>query len=160
METFSALLDICAGNSPVPGEIPTKGQWRGNLMFSLICVWINGWVNNGEAGDLRRYRAHYYVTVMQYSFRIMPTFHPKAMQFLQKISSRNTTIILELQNSILFCMCIYTYIWFLQKLNNKNMWTIFRKSNSRPRIIHKNHLSWVMLVPLSLGQSSDWPRAR
>ena len=24
-------------------------------MFSLICAWINGWVNNGEAGDLRRH---------------------------------------------------------------------------------------------------------
>ena len=41
-----------------------KGQWRGALMFSLICVWINGWVNNREAGDLRRYRAHYDVIVM------------------------------------------------------------------------------------------------
>ena len=29
-----------------------------------ICVWINGWVNNREAGDLRRYRAHYDVIVM------------------------------------------------------------------------------------------------
>ena len=35
-----------------------KGQWRGALMFSLICVWINGWVNNREAGDFRRYHAH------------------------------------------------------------------------------------------------------
>ena len=41
-----------------------KGQWRGDLMFSLICLWINGWVNNREAGDLRRYRAHYDVIVM------------------------------------------------------------------------------------------------
>ena len=41
-----------------------KGQWRGALMFSLICVWINDWVNNREAGDLRRYRGHYDVTVM------------------------------------------------------------------------------------------------
>ena len=40
------------------------GQWRGALMFSLICAWINGWVNNREAGDLRRHRAHYDVTVM------------------------------------------------------------------------------------------------
>ena len=47
-----------------PVNSPHKGQWRGALMFSLICVWINGWVNNGEAGDLRRYRAHYDVTVM------------------------------------------------------------------------------------------------
>ena len=41
-----------------------KGQWRGALVFTLICVWINGCVNNREAGDLRRYCAHYGVTVM------------------------------------------------------------------------------------------------
>ena len=33
---------------------------------SLICAWINGWVNNRNAGDLRPHRAHYDVTVMQY----------------------------------------------------------------------------------------------
>ena len=33
-------------------------------MFSLICVWINGWINNRQAGDLRRYPAHYDVTLM------------------------------------------------------------------------------------------------
>ena len=38
-----------------PVNSPHKGQWRGALMFSLICTRINGWVNNGEAGDLRRY---------------------------------------------------------------------------------------------------------
>ena len=47
-----------------PVNSPHKGQRRVALMFSLICVWINGWVNNREAGDLRRYRAHYDVTVM------------------------------------------------------------------------------------------------
>ena len=48
-----------------PVNSPHKGQWRGALMFSLICVWINGWVNNGEAGDLIRHRVHYDVTVMK-----------------------------------------------------------------------------------------------
>ena len=43
-----------------------KCQWRGVLMFSLICVWINDWVNNREAGDLRRHRGHYDVTIMQW----------------------------------------------------------------------------------------------
>ena len=43
-----------------------KGQWRGALMFSLICTWIYSWVNNPEAGDLRRYRAHCDVSVMWY----------------------------------------------------------------------------------------------
>ena len=41
-----------------------KGQWRGALMFSLIWTWMNGWVNNREAGDLRHHGAHYDVTVM------------------------------------------------------------------------------------------------
>ena len=75
METFSALLAIWAGNSPVTGEFPAQleGQWRGALMFSLICPRINGWVNNHEAGDLRRHRAHYDVTVM-WAMLSMPTF--------------------------------------------------------------------------------------
>ena len=47
-----------------PMTSPDKGQWRGAMMFSLI--WINVWVNNREAGDLRRYCAHYAVTVMPY----------------------------------------------------------------------------------------------
>ena len=47
-----------------PVNSPHKGQWRGALMFSLICTRINGWVNNREAGDLRRHRALYDITVM------------------------------------------------------------------------------------------------
>ena len=43
---------------------PHKSQWRGALMLSLIWAWINGWVNTGEAGDLRRHRADYDVIVM------------------------------------------------------------------------------------------------
>ena len=47
-----------------PVNSPHKGQWPGALMISLICARINGWVNNGEAGDLRRHRAHYDVIIM------------------------------------------------------------------------------------------------
>ena len=64
METFSALLALCVGNSPVTGEFPHKCQWCRALMFSLICAWINNWVNNHEAGNLRCHRAHYDVIVM------------------------------------------------------------------------------------------------
>ena len=49
-----------------PVNSPHKGQWRGALMFPMICVWINGWVNNRKAGDLRRYRTHYDVIVMEW----------------------------------------------------------------------------------------------
>ena len=48
----------------LPANSPYKGQWRGAWMFSLICTWINGCVNNRAAGDLRRHRAHYDVSVM------------------------------------------------------------------------------------------------
>ena len=51
METISALLAICAG------------------MFSSICARINGWVNNGDAGDLRCHRAHYNIIVMKRGMR-------------------------------------------------------------------------------------------
>ena len=66
METFSALLALCAGKSPVTTESSSQRKasdaelWR----FTLICAWTNGWVNDGDAGDLRRHRAHYDVTVM------------------------------------------------------------------------------------------------
>ena len=51
-----------------PVNSPHKGLWRGALMFSLICAWINRWVNNREAGDLRRYCAHYDLIVMSIWF--------------------------------------------------------------------------------------------
>ena len=63
METFSALLAICARNSPAPLNSPHRGQWRGALTFPLICVGING-RNTREAGDLGRYCANYDVSIM------------------------------------------------------------------------------------------------
>ena len=48
------------GNRWIPH---TKRPVTRSFDLSLICVWIKGWVNNREAGDLRRYRAHYDVTV-------------------------------------------------------------------------------------------------
>ena len=65
MEIFSALLVIHPRLIPrSPVNSPHKGQWRGALKFSLICFWINDWVNNREAGDLIRHRAHYDVIIM------------------------------------------------------------------------------------------------
>ena len=66
METFSALLTICAENSPVPGEFPAQRSATRSFDVLFICVWINGWVNNREVGDLRRHRAHCDVIVMSF----------------------------------------------------------------------------------------------
>ena len=56
---FPRYWPFVRGIQRFPVNSPHKGQWHGALMFSLICVWINGWVNNREAVDLRRYLAHY-----------------------------------------------------------------------------------------------------
>ena len=69
VETFSALLDLCEGNPSVTGGFPSQSQWRGALMFSLICVWTNGWTNNRDTGDLRRHRANYDVIVVMFDTR-------------------------------------------------------------------------------------------
>ena len=47
-----------------PVSSPHKNQWRGAWVFSSICAWTNGWVNNRDIGDLRRHCAHHDVTVM------------------------------------------------------------------------------------------------
>ena len=60
---FSRYWPFVRGIHRSPVNSPHKGQWRGVLMFSLICAWINSWVNNDETGDLIR-RAQYDVTVM------------------------------------------------------------------------------------------------
>ena len=63
-KSFPRYRPFVRGIHRSPVNSPHKGQWRGALMFSLIFVWINGWVNNREAGAMRRYRAHYVVIVM------------------------------------------------------------------------------------------------
>ena len=55
---FRFIGPLCRVNSP------HKDRWRGALMFSSICAWTNGWVSNHGAGNLRRNRAHYGITVM------------------------------------------------------------------------------------------------
>ena len=74
MEVFSALLAHCEVNSPVNGVFPSqlKVQWRGALMFSLVCAWTYGWADHRYVGDLRFYHVNYDVTVM---FTKMPTIH-------------------------------------------------------------------------------------
>ena len=71
METFSALLALCEGNSPVTGNSPLKGQWRGASMFSLTRPWTNGWANHRHTGDLRRNRVQSDVAIMLLAIHVI-----------------------------------------------------------------------------------------
>ena len=64
METFSVLLALCAGNSLVTGEFPSQRPVTQGFDVFFVCVWTNGWVNNRDAGDLRRHHTHYNVIIL------------------------------------------------------------------------------------------------
>ena len=101
METFSALLVLWAGNSPV--NSPHKGQWRGALLFSLIFAWINGWVNSRESDDLRRHCAHYGVIVMCVASLQISRF-PECIEYMDLLKN------CEIQQ-------VYGFIWVLYNGN-------------------------------------------
>ena len=87
--------------SPVNSQ--HKGQWRGALMFSLICAWLNGWRNNCK-DDLKRYRAHYDVTVMRSwcaavpvaTNWTMPSPIPRAIHFGVQVQMDISRLVLQL----------------------------------------------------------------
>ena len=58
METFSALLALCAGDSPVQRPVTRSFDIFFDQRLSKQLS------NYREAGDLRRHRAHHDVTVM------------------------------------------------------------------------------------------------
>ena len=85
-----------------------KVQWRGALMFSLICAWINGWVNNREAGDLRRNHAHYDVTVMLlYCFGKLDIKCLKAIFYDLCLKMRTQKYLGAVDELLAFCMIVH-----------------------------------------------------
>ena len=104
-----------------PVNSPHKGQWRGALMFSLICAWTNGWVNNRNAGDLRHHRAHHDVIVMIYLIIDQLISRP----FLHLISRQFYAFVLPL--SVLFASVIPQpfLLWIL--------WGLIKVDNTFPR---------------------------
>ena len=73
METFTALLAIFAGNSPVTGEFPTQRPVTRSFDVFFDLRLNKQLSKNREAGDLRRHRAHYGVTVMMLWWNITKT---------------------------------------------------------------------------------------
>ena len=61
---FPSYWHFVRGIECSPVDSLPKSQWRGALMFSLICACTNSWGNNWDAGDLRRPRVHYDVIIM------------------------------------------------------------------------------------------------
>ena len=88
---------------------PHKGQWRRALMFNLICARINGWINNHEAGALRRRRVHNDVIVMVLVEVWCPTgYKPRWQLIMTMIYPRYMDVVVRLQ-SILACSNVHIH---------------------------------------------------
>ena len=82
METSSALLALFVrGIHWSPVNSPHKAQWRGALMISLVCTWINGGVNNRDTGDFRCHGAHYDV-IKLFNYRRISTYRGKCFHLM------------------------------------------------------------------------------
>ena len=71
METFSALLVLNEGNSPVTGEFPSQRPvtWSSDVFFDLR---LNR-INNRDARELRRRRAHYDLDIEKQETKLQTT---------------------------------------------------------------------------------------
>ena len=97
------------GTHRSPVNSPRKGQWRGALMFSLIRTWTNSWVNNGDAGDLRRHRAHCDVSVMvSKAFYHYMHYNPRFVRFVQ---------VVEINKFLWITSCFYYYLLLRMSVN-------------------------------------------
>ena len=147
METFPRNWPFVRGIHRSPVNSPHKGQWRRALMFSLISVWINDWVNSREAGDLRCYRPHYDVTVMikfpstcSY-FRMRDEACETLALRKSVVSHINQKLKIGITTPDVFAMCYFLAI------GDVNMMEL-KVKNICKRIcmsMYKRHIIWVLL---------------
>ena len=93
METSSALLVICAGNSPVTGEIPAQRPVTRSFAVFFDLRLNKRLSNNGEAGDLRCHRAHDDVIAMHTQIlaqgNVFENIVPNMISILCKLKDTN-----------------------------------------------------------------------
>ena len=121
MDPFSALLALCVGNSTVTSEFPSE---RPALMFSLFCAWLHGWVNNREAGGLRRYRTHYDAIVMvSRNFQLFCDQGP--WKYFYQIQICNTVKSVSIKNLVKLiphiCQACFSYE-FVSSIEFRTIW--------------------------------------
>ena len=120
---FPRYFPFVRGIHRSPVNSPHKGQWRGVLMLYLICAGINGWVNNREAGDMRRHQAHNDVTVMVVAiiFLLLPLSSLLQHAFHGRFSSLLSSEACNGCPTQLYTTCIFTKNSLLVHISSWNI---------------------------------------
>ena len=88
---FQRYWPFVRGIHRSPVNSSPKGQWRGALMFSFIFAWMNGWVNNLEAGDFAPNRRYLYSHMGSFLTLILPEWISNLMPSKPKWKYLTTT---------------------------------------------------------------------
>ena len=124
---FHVTGPLCGGIHRWLVNSPHKGQWRGALVFPLIC----GWANNCAAGDLRRHCVDYAVSVMRWLCR--------QCNDSSEIATQNFIISRWKYNLIIIIIIIIIIMLHLYSANFKNG----EKSPCSKALLNRKHLKRV-----------------
>ena len=113
-----------------PVNSPHKGQWRGALMFSLICAWINSWVNNREAGNLKRHRAHNDVIAINYHAVSRMMISKQHVMDFEKVKYENeSSLVQAILHITMDHKTGYQLTYSLDLIRLTNMWNMYLMLN-------------------------------
>ena len=145
-QQFPPYWPFVRGIRRSPVNSPHKGQWRGALMFSMICARTNGWIDsitNRQAGDLRRHRAHYDVTVMWFAkqtatvkFRIDGILHGLSWS-VHHFSWHDEQIIFFCKWQCLMMICDICWLIF-DLIGSSDSWMHSTNDNTPPPVGYDN----------------------
>ena len=121
METFSALLAICAGNSPVTGELPAQRPVtrRFDVFFDLRLnkplskQWWGWWFEMLSHQLWRHCNVNYACLIQMPShwFLLPILSYTRPLKTFSEKMHRNTTGFLSQENALVDAVCILSAIW-------------------------------------------------
>ena len=154
-KNFRVTGHLCGEFTGPPGNSPHKGQWRGALVFSLICVWINGWVNNRDAGDSKRNRPHYDVSVMCSQHIYLPACFSSTHEILIKQIYRTlvsgSSLIMEANIHLLFLFYTTTIVIMCKPITaGLNLWNSALQSWHTHFTLRRRHTLYTRYMRMSV----------
>ena len=143
-------IQVSASMMTSPVNSPHKGQWREALMISMICTWINGWVNSYDAGDLRPHRAHCDVILMSSKIYNSLASGRFGSDF------KNIIFKLIIQKSSWRGHCEITLRWMLHNLTKAKLTLVLVLTSCHQATSQYLRRGWITLMSLNVVTRPRW----